>query len=75
MAIISQDKEKLRTGVEDLMLSEMVEEDAHFLIMGDDDIEPIIPDNFNSGDGLFGDSTSGTLDTDDDEDIFDDTLF
>lgn len=63
---------KFRTDVENIFYEDMLEEDANYLIMGDDDtcIDAIIPQNYGNG-GVF-DSTSSEEDimSDDDEDIF-----
>lgn len=63
---------KFRTDVENIFYEDMLEEDANYLIMGDDDtcIDAIIPQNYGNG-GVF-DSTSSEEDIilDDDEDIF-----
>lgn len=63
---------KFRTDVENIFYEDMLEEDANYLIMGDDDtcIDAIIPQNYGNG-GVF-DSTSSKEDIipDDDEDIF-----
>lgn len=64
-------RSKLRTNVENLLYSEMVDEDANYLIMGDhdDDIEAVIPQNYTTG-GVF-DSASSEEDMDNDEgDVF-----
>lgn len=56
--IFTESQETLRTGVEQLMLEEMVVEDANFLINGDydDDIESVTSINTSS---------SNLFDTDD----------
>lgn len=63
---------KFRTDVENIFYEDMLEEDANYLIMGDDDtcIDAIIPQNYGNG-GVF-DSTSSEEDImpDIDEDIF-----
>ena len=61
---IKKENQKVRTDVENLLLNEMVEEDANYLIMGDydSDIEAIIPDNVTNNDGLFGSSSSNIFD-------------
>ena len=50
--IFTESQETLRTGVEQLMLEEMVVEDANFLINGDydDDIESVTSINTSSSD-------------------------
>ena len=61
---------RVRTDVENLFLSEMVEEDSYF-IMNEDNVDDIIPGNNR---GLFDDSSSGYDDLNDfldDEDDFD----
>lgn len=59
---------RIRTDVENLFLSEMVEEDRSFIMM-EDTIDDIIPENTM---GLFGDTSSGdSLDSIlDDDDLF-----
>lgn len=65
--------DRFRTDVENLFLSEMVEEDRDFIMTEDMMIEGIIPANNR---GLFDDSSSGDdledlLDLDEDElDLF-----
>ena len=58
--------------VEKLFLSEMIEEDANYLIMGDhdEDIEAVVPQTLKTG--LFDNTSSeDALDEeDDDNDIF-----
>ncbi len=68
-------KESFRTDIESLLLEEMVEEDANYLIMGDydSDIENIIPDDALNNNGLFGNSSSNLVD--DDSAISNDTLY
>lgn len=51
---------RFRTDVENLFLSEMVEEDMD-LVITEDSIDDIIPDNTI---GLFDDTTSGNDDVD-----------
>ena len=63
---------KFRTDVENLLYKEMVEEDANFLIMGDndEDIEAIVPQNYGDG-GIFDSASSEEdLTSDDDEYLF-----
>ena len=64
-------KNKFRTGVENLLYEEMVEEDANYLIMGDhdDDIEAVIPQNYTDG-GVFDSATSEEDLDGDEDDIF-----
>lgn len=59
--------DRFRTDIENLFLSEMVEEDRNF-IMTEDTIDDIIPENTR---GMFDDTSSG----DDLEDILDDDDF
>ena len=62
---------KFRTDVENLLYEEMLDEDAKYLIMGDDDscIDAIVPQNYGDG-GVF-DSTSSEEDIiSDDDEIF-----
>lgn len=58
----------IRTDVENVFLSEMIEEDAKYLIMGDDDnsVDAIIPQNFNDG-GVFDSASSDEIMSDNDE--------
>ena len=60
---------KIRTDVEKLLLNEMIEEDANYLIMGDNDadIEAVVPSNYDNG--LFSNSSS------EDDLLYDDDLF
>lgn len=54
-------REKFRTDIENLLLNEMVEEDANYLIMGDDDdnVEAIVS-NY-SGAGMFNSSSEDSM--------------
>lgn len=65
--------EVFRTPVENLFMEEMIEEDANYLIMGDndEDIEAVIPQNYNDG-GIFDSASSeeDIMSEDDDDDIF-----
>ncbi len=65
--------DRIRTDVENLLLSEMVEEDRDF-VMTEDTIDDIIPMN-TQGSDLFGDTSSSEDDLDsilngDDFDLF-----
>lgn len=68
--MIKSKVQPLRTEVESLFLEEMVDEDAKFLIMGenDEDIESIVPENV-SGSSIFDDTTSNDITLDDDDDL------
>lgn len=68
MSLMNRDTTPFRTEVENLLLSEMVNEDAHYLVMGEgDDVEDLIPDNAFGG--LFSSNTSSDVlfDSEDDE--------
>ena len=54
-------REKFRTDIENLLLNEMVEEDANYLIMGDDDdnVEAVVS-NY-SGAGMFNSSSEDSM--------------
>ena len=60
-----------RTDIENLLLEEMIEEDANFIINGeyDSDVEAIF-DNYDNSGGLFSNTSSEDIDSDEDEDIF-----
>lgn len=60
-----------RTDIENLLLEEMIEEDANFIINGeyDSDVEAVF-DNYDNSGGLFSNTSSEDIDSDDDEDIF-----
>lgn len=64
-------KRKFRTDVENLLYEEMVDEDANYLIMGDndDDIEAVVPQNYDVG-GVFDSASSEEDNSDTMEDIF-----
>lgn len=53
---------RIRTCVEQVLLEDMVEEDA-YLIMGDSDVDSVVPANTDNG--LFGNSSSDDLFDDD----------
>ena len=60
-----------RTDIENLLLEEMIEEDANFIINGeyDSDVEAVF-DNYDNSGGLFSNTSSEDIDSDEDEDIF-----
>ena len=60
-----------RTDIENLLLEEMIEEDANFIINGeyDSDVEAVF-DNYDNSGGLFSNTSSEAIDSDEDEDIF-----
>ena len=60
-----------RTDIENLLLEEMMEEDANFIINGeyDSDVEAVF-DNYDNSGGLFSNTSSEDIDSDEDEDIF-----
>ena len=60
-----------RTDIENLLLEEMIEEDANFIINGeyDSDVDAVF-DNYDNSGGLFSNTSSEDIDSDDDEDIF-----
>ena len=59
-----------RTDIENLLLEEMIEEDANFIINGeyDSDVEAVF-DNYDNSGGLFSNTSSEDIDSDEDEDI------
>lgn len=60
-----------RTDIENLLLEEMIEEDANFIINGeyDSDVEAVF-DNYDNSGGLFSNTSSEDIDSNEDEDIF-----
>ena len=60
-----------RTDIENLLLEEMMEEDANFIINGEyeDDVEAVF-DNYDTPVGLFSNTSSEDINYEDDEDIF-----
>ena len=60
-----------RTDIENLLLEEMIEEDANFIINGeyDSDVEAVF-DNYDNSGGLCSNTSSEDIDSDEDEDIF-----
>ena len=62
---------KFRTDIENLLLEEMIEEDANFIINGeyDSDVEAVF-DNYDNSGGLFSNTSSEDIESDEDEDIF-----
>ena len=60
-----------RTDIENLLLEEMIEEDANFIINGEYDSDVVaVFDNYDNSGGLFSNTSSEDIDSDEDEDIF-----
>ena len=63
--------EELQTNFNEDTIEEMIEEDANFIINGeyDSDVEAVF-DNYDNSGGLFSNTSSEDIDSDEDEDIF-----